>query len=295
MTEPAFAPRADELITRVERVLAERLQSLPATGSQLAEAMRYGALDGGKRLRPLLVYATGEALDLAPAALDAPAAAVELIHCYSLVHDDLPAMDDDALRRGRPTVHVAFGEATAILAGDALQALAFEMLSEEDGAEAPHSMTAILARACGVIGMAGGQALDLKFEGERPDRAAVEDMFRRKTGALIRAAVMMPTALRPELAPARRDALSRFADAVGLAFQIRDDLLEIEGDTDSIGKSCDSDSSRQKASWPILFGVDAARARIDELAAEAAEALTQFGENTQGLSWLAERLLNRRS
>ncbi|NEZ04518.1 geranyl transferase [Wenzhouxiangella sp. XN201] len=295
MTEPAFAARADELIARVERVLAERLQSLPATGSKLAEAMRYAALDGGKRLRPLLVYATGEALDLAPAALDAPSAAVELIHCYSLVHDDLPAMDNDALRRGRPTVHVAFDEATAILAGDALQALAFEMLSEGDGAEAPHSMTAILARACGVIGMAGGQALDLKFEGERPDQAAVEDMFRRKTGALIRAAVMMPTALRPELAPARREALARFADAVGLAFQIRDDLLEIEGDTDSIGKSCDSDSSRQKASWPILFGVDAARARIDELAAEAAEALTQFGENTEGLSWLAERLLNRRS
>lgn len=295
MTESAFAARADELIARVERVLDERLRPLPATGARLPEAMRYAALDGGKRLRPLLVYAAGEALELAPEALDAPAAAVELIHCYSLVHDDLPAMDDDALRRGQPTVHVAFDEATAILAGDALQALAFEMLSEVRDAGAARSMTAILARACGVIGMAGGQALDLKFEGERPGRPAVEDMFRRKTGALIHAAVMMPTALRPELASARREALSRFADAIGLAFQIRDDLLEIEGDTESIGKSCDSDSARQKASWPTLFGVDAARARIEELATEAAEALTQFGDNTEGLSWLAQRLLNRRS
>jgi len=295
MAPTPFSERAEGLIERAEGALLERLRTLPIDAAGLAEAMRYAALGGGKRLRPLLVHASGEALDLPVEALDAPATAVELIHCYSLVHDDLPAMDDDDLRRGRPTVHLAFDEATAILAGDALQAMAFEVLTEVPDAEAARTMSRQLARACGVVGMAGGQALDLRFEGSRPDREAVEDMFRHKTGALIHAAVIMPTALRPDLHEAQKRLLSRFADAVGLGFQIRDDLLEIEGDTASIGKPSDSDASRQKASWPALFGLDAAHERIDELAQEAARALAEVEGNTEGLNWLAGRLLDRSS
>lgn len=295
MTASSFAAHADALTRRVERCLEQRMEALPASDSRLAEAMHYAAMGGGKRLRPLLVYASGEALGLSHDPLDAPAVAVELIHCYSLVHDDLPAMDDDPLRRGRPTVHLAYDEATAILAGDALQAMAFEALTEVENAEASRTMSRALARACGVIGMAGGQALDLQFEGGRPDRTSVEDMFRRKTGALIHAAVMMPTALDPDFPADQRQALSRFADLVGLAFQIRDDLLEIECDTESIGKSSDSDVSRQKASWPYLFGVEAARTRIAELAAEATDALDRVEGDTGGLRWLAGRLVNRQS
>ncbi|MEE4304671.1 MAG: farnesyl diphosphate synthase [Wenzhouxiangella sp.] len=294
MSPPPFAERVDGLIRRAESALGDRLRALPVNAARLAEAMHYAALGGGKRLRPLLVYASGEALELPADELDAPAMAVELIHCYSLVHDDLPAMDDDDLRRGRATVHLAFDEATAILAGDALQALAFEVLTAVPDAEASRSMSRELARACGVVGMAGGQALDLQFEGRKPDRAAVEDMFMRKTGALIHAAVMMPTALRPDMASSQRESLSRFAGAIGLAFQIRDDLLEVEGDTESIGKSSDSDASRQKASWPALFGVDAARKRIEELADQATEALAHVEGETDGLNWLAGRLLNRK-
>ena len=173
--------------------------------------------------------------------------------------------------------------------------MAFEVLTEVEDAEASRTMGRELARACGVIGMAGGQAMDLRFEGERPDREAVEDMFRRKTGALIHAAVMMPTALRPDLPDEQRRALSTFADAVGLAFQIRDDLLEIEGDTESIGKSIDSDATREKASWPALFGVENARKRIEQLAGEAAEALANLPGDTTGLKWLGSRLVDRRS
>jgi geranylgeranyl pyrophosphate synthase len=295
MPPAPFSERAELLGRRAEAALSDRLEQLPELDSNLAEAMRYVALSGGKRLRPMLVYAAGEALDLPMDALDAPAVAVELIHCYSLVHDDLPAMDDDDLRRGRPTAHLAFDEATAILAGDALQALAFEVLSGIEDPRAARDAAGILARACGVAGMAGGQALDLQFEGRRPDQAAVEDMFRRKTGALIRGAVLMPTALRDDLEAAQVEALGRFADAVGLAFQIRDDLLEVEGDTESIGKSSDSDAERDKASWPLLFGVEAARDRIDELARVATDALSHVKGKTEGLEWLAGRLLNRRS
>ena len=295
MTSSSFSEHAKALTRRAERCLEQRIDALPASDSRLAEAMHYAAMGGGKRLRPLLVYASGSMLGQSAERLDAPAMAVELIHCYSLVHDDLPAMDDDALRRGRATVHLAFDEATAILAGDALQAMAFEVLAEVPEAEASRTMSSELARACGVVGMAGGQALDLKFEGARPDRAAVEDMFRRKTGALIHAAVMMPTALEPDFPANQRLALSNFAEAIGLAFQIRDDLLEIEGDTEAIGKSSDSDASRQKASWPLLFGVEAAHARIDELATVAAAALGRVEGDTDVLRWLAGRLVNRRS
>lgn len=284
---------SEYLTARIEDVLAQQLGELPDNGSRLLEAMRYAALGGGKRLRPLLTYASGSALGLELDQLDIPAMAVELIHCYSLIHDDLPAMDDDRLRRGRPTVHLAFDEATAILAGDALQALAFETLTRINQADAACTMMAILTRACGLVGMAGGQALDLHYEGKRPSQAAIEDMFARKTGALIKAAVTLPTALRPELPEAQRRALGEFADAIGLAFQIRDDLLEIEGDTQSIGKSCDSDVSRRKASWPMLFNAEAARRRIDELSSQAQARLDEIEGDTRLLAGLARRLVER--
>lgn len=293
MSQASFAARVGTLVTRVELELARRLDALPRHASRLADAMRQATLGGGKRLRPLLVYASGQALGLPLEQLDAPAAAVELIHCYSLVHDDLPAMDDDALRRGQPTIHVAWDEATAILAGDALQALAFETLADVEDAEAARGMSRLLAHACGVAGMAGGQALDLEFEGGQPSQDEVEAMYRQKTGALIAAAVLLPAEFRPQPEPARRQALADFAWSIGLAFQIRDDLLEVEGDSARIGKSASSDAERSKASWPARFGTTAARERMQTLEQQAHRGLEALGGPSEGLYWLGEKLLNR--
>jgi len=288
--------RAKRLIDRANEQL-DRVLAAAEGEERLRRAMHYSVFNGGKRLRPLLIYASGQCLGLEPRQLDGPACAVELIHCYSLVHDDLPAMDDDALRRGRPTTHLAFDEALAILAGDALQALAFECLVQ-DSSDPPEAqmrlgMIRALAQACGADGMAGGQAIDLAMEGTRPDQAQVERMFELKTGALIRAAVMMPTARRPDLPPAERDALRLFAESVGLAFQIRDDLLDIEGQTGVIGKTAGADEAHDKASWPALFGVEAAQARIDELSSIAAGAIRDLSGDTSGLLWLGRKMVNR--
>jgi geranylgeranyl pyrophosphate synthase len=288
----------DHLVRRLEAELKRHLASrLELADQGLIEAMEYAVFNGGKRLRPLLAYASGQALGLDQALLDAPACAVELIHCYSLVHDDLPAMDDDDLRRGRPTTHLAFDEATAILAGDALQALAFQILTEDTGSDSERSgrlaMVAELAVACGAAGMAGGQAKDLAMEHQKPDQKAVETMFRLKTGALIRASVIMPAALVPDLPHAQIDALRDFGEQIGLAFQIRDDLLDIEGETAVIGKKAGADQALGKASWPALFGLDAARRRIDELNGHARTALERVEGDTSALQALADRLLHR--
>lgn len=289
--------RAEDRVCRLEAELQRRLDTSLQADSRLSQAMRYAVFNGGKRLRPLLVYASGQALGLKLGQLDGAACAVELIHCYSLVHDDLPAMDDDDLRRGRATTHLAFDEATAILAGDALQALAFQTLAADPelnrSRPAGLNMIAELAAACGAAGMAGGQAQDLELEHQRPDRQTVETMFRLKTGALIRAAVVMPVALRPELPRPQVEALREFGEQIGLAFQIRDDLLDIEGETAVIGKTAGADQALGKATWPGLFGVEAARARIDELDAEARAALRRIDGNTADLHWLADRLLHR--
>lgn len=292
-----FVSRVDGLLERFDDVLKQWLSTGLGDPGRLQQAMHYAIFNGGKRLRPLLVYASGEVLGLEPILLDAPACATELIHCYSLVHDDLPAMDDDDLRRGRPTAHLAFDEATAILAGDALQALAFEILSTDPALnkrpQAALEMIAELTRACGAGGMAGGQAQDLEMEGQRPEQAAVERMFELKTGALIRASVMMPCALRPDLDQNQRQALSRFAECIGLAFQIRDDLLDIEGQTEVIGKEAGADQAHQKASWPGLFGIEAARTRIDQLSSEAEACLERLDGDAEPLAWLASRLVKR--
>ncbi len=290
----SFAQRAGEYQRRVEYVLERWLPAPDCPPAPLHRAMRHAVLNGGKRLRPLLVYAVAECLQLDPAQADASAAAIELVHCYSLVHDDLPAMDDDRLRRGQPTVHVAFDEATAILAGDALQTLAFEGLAAHHRARAGDAV-ALLARACGSLGMAGGQALDLQFEGGQPDRDALETMFALKTGALIAAALRLPATLREDLAPEVDQTLAALGTALGIAFQIRDDLLEIEGTTEKIGKSVESDRGLDKSTWPARFGVEAARARLDELLTQSDELIQRVPGDTAALRWLARRLIRRQS
>lgn len=286
-----FSDRAIEHRQRIETALRQVLPPENAAPERLHQAMRYAVLNGGKRIRPLLVSASAEALQLAPEDFDACACAVELVHCYSLVHDDLPAMDDDDLRRGKPTLHRAYDEATAILAGDALLTLAFECLAD---AEVPAAAFGVLAGACGSRGMVGGQMLDMAFESTRPSQAQLEQMFRLKTGALIRAAVEIPAAFRlaPQ-APVRR-ALCTYAESIGLAFQIIDDLLDQEGSTEEIGKPAGSDQARDKATWPLLFGVEAARQRADALLAQAWHALSELPGDSSGLRWLGERIVHRR-
>ena len=263
---------------------------------RLLESMRYSALGGGKRVRPLLVYASGELAGAGEDALDALAASVELIHAYSLVHDDLPAMDDDDLRRGRPTTHRQFDEATAILAGDGLQAVAFEVLASDPALKGtPERQVAVirwLARAAGPAGMVGGQALDMEGEGRTLDEQGLEQIHRRKTGELIRAAIMMPAEL-GTFTTEQRANLDVFARDIGLVFQIRDDLLEIEQDTATLGKNAGSDATNQKSTYPSALGVEGARKRAAETHKRAVDALETLGEKSRSLLWLSDFILNR--
>jgi len=295
----AFAARLAACRGRIERVLTEAL-ALPDPGTgRLREAMRYSVLGAGKRLRPTLVYLTGESLGAPPEWLDAPAAAVELIHVYSLVHDDLPAMDDDDLRRGRPTCHRAYDEATAILVGDALQALAFAVLADDPMAatmpQARLEMIRLLARATGTGGMAGGQAVDLEAVGRTLSVAAVEDMHRRKTGALIECSVLLGALAAGARAGVELDALRQFGAQVGLAFQIQDDILDVQGDPRRLGKSTGADAAQAKPTYPSTVGLDAARARARELRDAAVAALAPLGARAAGLVQLANFVIERDS
>jgi len=283
---------------RVERSLDRTLAPADSHPARLHEAMRYAALGSGKRIRALLVHAAGEALDASAAALDCAASAVELIHAYSLVHDDMPCMDDDVLRRGRPTVHVAYGEALAMLVGDALQALAFEALAgaADRGVEARTavSMVAELARASGSVGMAGGQAIDLASVGVALDAVALEDMHRRKTGALLAASVRLGGACGPGAA-ASMPVLSRYADAIGLAFQIVDDILDVEGDSVTLGKTAGKDAGADKPTYVSTLGLEAARALAERLRLQAHEAIAPLGSRAERLAALADRIVLRRA
>jgi geranylgeranyl pyrophosphate synthase len=283
---------------RIESVL-DRALRLPESGSaRLREAMRYSVLGGGKRLRPTLVYATGTALGAAPEALDDPAAAVELIHVYSLVHDDLPAMDDDDLRRGRPSCHRAFDEATAILAGDALQALAFELLAAPaDSAEATRrlTMSRLLARGIGTAGMAGGQAIDLESVGRQLDLTALQTMHRLKTGALIETSVLMGAAAAGVLEGPTHDALREYGAAIGLAFQIQDDILDVTGTTASIGKVAGADAAHAKPTYTSLMGLDGARAAATAQLARARTAIAPLGGAGAELARIADFVVGRAS
>ena len=284
--------------SRVQAVLDAALPSADLVPQRLHAAQRYAVLGGGKRLRPLLVYCTGEALGVQVDALDAPAAAVELIHSYSLVHDDLPAMDDDDLRRGRPTTHRAFDEATAILAGDALQVLAFSLLARDRAAgvssEARLKMIQILADASGTAGMAGGQALDLFAVGRELHLQELEAMHRLKTGALIRASVLLAAACAPGLTTPEWDALDGYSQDVGLAFQIQDDILDVEGSTEDLGKTVGADAARDKPTYPSVLGLDTAKTRARELQRRACDRLALFGGRTDILTWLASFVVDRR-
>jgi len=284
--------------SRVQTALERALPAADLMPQRLHAAQRYAVLSGGKRLRPLLVYCTGEALNIPITALDAPAAAVELIHSYSLVHDDLPAMDDDDLRRGQPTTHRAFDEATAILAGDALQVLAFSLLSRDRApgitSEARLKMIQILADASGTMGMAGGQAIDLAAVGRALNLEELEAMHRLKTGALIRASVLMAAVCAPALSSADWDALDGYSQDIGLAFQIQDDILDVEGKTEEIGKTSGADAARAKPTYPSVLGLEAAKTRARELKARACERLAPLGAGARVLAWLASYVIQRR-
>jgi farnesyl diphosphate synthase len=292
-----FATRADAYVARIESVLDHHLPAAEVAPRRLHEAMRYSALGGGKRIRPILVYATGEALGVPLEVLDAPAAAIELMHAFSLIHDDLPAMDNDDLRRGRPTAHRAFDEATAILAADAMQPLAFEILTTHPALlgnpAAQVRLVALIADACGSRGMTGGQSMDLAAEGRRLDPAELEHIYRLKTGCLLRASVMAAVCCTEKVPDTTREALERFVDALGLAFQVRDDILDIEGTTAETGKTGGSDLAKDKATYPHLFGMPKARQRADELLHQATEALAAFGDRYDGLRWAARYIVLR--
>ncbi len=278
------------LIVRAELALDRHLPPADQSPTELHRAMRYAVLGGGKRLRPLLVYAAAHALGQEGPQLDAPACAVELIHAYSLVHDDLPAMDDDALRRGRPTCHIVFGEAMAILAGDALQALAFELLADDTaGRIAPTTSIAMLqalGRACGAQGMAGGQALDLGAVGRRLSLTELEHMHACKTGALIRASVQLGAMIAGADASTLQS-LNSYADAVGLAFQVRDDVLDVEGESAVIGKTAGKDAAADKPTFPMMIGLDASRARLTELTDAALASIASLDGRAEWLRELA--------
>jgi farnesyl diphosphate synthase len=266
---------------------------------QLGDAMRYAVLDGGKRLRPLLVLAASEAVaGNAEAALRA-ACSVELIHAYSLVHDDLPCMDNDVLRRGKPTVHVKFGEADALLAGDALQALAFELLTPDDDGVAPAvqaRLCRLLARAAGSEGMAGGQAIDLASVGLALDEARLREMHRMKTGALLQGSVEMGAACAPRVEPLALDGLRAYGGAMGLAFQVVDDILDVTADSATLGKTAGKDAAADKPTYVSLLGLDGARAEARRLLGEALAALGQSGlADTAALHALARMVVERDS
>ena len=282
---------------RAVRALDQRLPAADLHPGSLHQAMRYAVLGGGKRIRPVLVYLSGAAVGAAPETLDGPACAVEFIHAYSLIHDDLPAMDNDDLRHGQPTCHKAFGEALAILAGDALQALAFQVLGQDAAMVANSAlrlrMLGVLAQAAGSRGMVGGQAIDLAAVGQELNLAELENMHIHKTGALIRASVLLGAISQPAVEPAVLECLDRYAKCIGLAFQIRDDILDVIGDTATLGKITGADRVLDKPTYPALLGLDGAREHARVLHEEALASLQPLGPEAESLRWLASYLVER--
>ncbi len=283
---------------RVERILEAILPIQEP--DYLSEAIRYSVLGGGKRIRAILVYATGEALKINPQLLDAPAAAIEMLHAYSLVHDDLPCMDDDDLRRGKATTHIAFDEATAVLAGDALQTAAFELLSTpKDGicAENQLKILNILANASGVNGMVKGQAIDLAAVGKVITENELEVMHLNKTGALIKASVLMASYCKPSVGSKNSDLqrvkLTEYAESIGLAFQVQDDILDIQSDTETLGKQQGADIAAGKPTYPSIIGMDAAKEKLFNLHKKAIDSLNEFGDEAKLLREIADFIVKR--
>lgn len=285
---------------RVNNYLKAYLDNLPEVAPKLRDAMAYGVLLGGKRVRPFLVYNVAKSLGIDYDLADAPAAAIECIHAYSLIHDDLPAMDDDSLRRGHPTCHVKFGEATAILAGDALQTMAFEILGTAAEKFAARGLTAnlvemyrVLARGSGYAGMCGGQELDLEAEGLLVSQEALEKVHRHKTGALIESAVDLGLLLNPTLPQGTKEAYASYARGIGLAFQVWDDVLDIISDTETLGKPQGSDEAEEKSTYPRLMGLEAAKKYALDLANKAKDSLKATAHDTQVLCDFADFIVSR--
>ena len=285
---------------RVNNYLKAYLDNLPEVAPKLRDAMAYGVLLGGKRVRPFLVYNVAKSLGIDYDLADAPAAAIECIHAYSLIHDDLPAMDDDSLRRGHPTCHVKFGEATAILAGDALQTMAFEILGTAAEKFAARDLTAnlvemykVLARGSGYAGMCGGQELDLEAEGLLVSQEALEKVHRHKTGALIESAVDLGLLLNPTLPQGTKEAYASYARGIGLAFQVWDDVLDVISDTETLGKPQGSDEAEEKSTYPRLMGLEVAKKYALDLANKAKDSLKATAHDTQVLCDFADFIVSR--
>ncbi len=282
---------------RVERALANRLPEATQLPQKLHDAMRYTVLDGGKRMRPMLTYCTGNALGISPDALDGPACAVEFIHVYSLIHDDLPAMDDDDLRRGKATCHIAYDEATAILTGDALQALAFQTLAHDPSittsVENRLQMITVLAKASGSQGMVGGQAIDLDSVGKSISLPELENMHIHKTGALIRASVQLATLAATDIDEQLSRKLDHYAKCIGLSFQVKDDILDEESDTATLGKTQGKDQDNDKPTYPALLGLQGAKQKAQELHEQAIDSLFDFGAEADLLRDLSLYIIER--
>lgn len=282
---------------RVDIALSDNLPADDPPDHYLATAMRYAVIGGGKRIRPAMVYAAGEAVSASTESLDIPACAVEMIHAYSLIHDDLPAMDDDDLRRGRPTCHKQFDEATAILAGDAIQALAYEILADEKHIQLPAvrqlKMLHLLTHASGAIGMAGGQAMDLASVGKQLTLQQLENMHLLKTGALIRASVLSGALCNPDVSDEKITALDNYSKCIGLSFQIHDDILDVTGDTKILGKPQGSDEAQSKPTYPSIIGLDAAQKLAIEQHEAALTTLEDFGEEADTLRQLSAYIVER--
>jgi len=298
LADPKFKSALKAYCERVDHHLNLWLPEPAGPEARLQEAMRYSVVGGGgKRVRPILVYAAGQALGVKPEQLDACACAVEIIHAYSLIHDDLPAMDDDDLRRGRPTCHKAFDDATAILAGDALQAFAFEVLASDSAMNTSAGnrleMIKLLAQASGSVGMAGGQAIDLAAVGKSLVLEELENMHLLKTGALIRASVLLGAMCSPNIQAAKLEALDTYARCVGLAFQIHDDVLDVTADTQTLGKPQGSDEQQNKPTYPALLGLEGATERALDLHKQAIQALETFDESADVLRQLSAYIIER--
>jgi geranylgeranyl pyrophosphate synthase len=297
MNHPELRQFAERCQQRVESALDRFLPSGRTLPTRLHQAMRHAVLTGGKRIRPLLVFAAGQTLDSNDCALEVAACSVECIHAYSLVHDDLPAMDDDDLRRGKPTCHRIYGEAEAILAGDGLQALAFSLLAHADMGNVSDSrrlqMIELLSQAAGSRGMVGGQSLDLAATGSALDIAQLEDMHIHKTGALIRASVLLGALCAEQIADKHKHALDRYGKYIGLAFQVQDDILDVTGNREQLGKETGADRALNKPTYPSLLGLNGARQRAWELHEAALDSLEGLGESANPLRWLSQYIVDR--
>ena len=286
---PKFKKSIDDCL---KIILSESDQS----SEELSQAMEYSVMNGGKRIRPMMMLASAIAIDIDTQHVIPYAAAIELLHSFSLIHDDLPCMDDDSLRRGQPTTHVKYGEATATLAADSLQSLAFELMAKAEFPESKSSqleLISMIANSIGSAGMAGGQSLDLDSENKKLDPSSVENIYMLKTGKLLQASILGPTYF-SALDEEKVLALKSFSESIGVAFQIQDDLIEAVGDADMIGKSIESDKSKNKAAYPLLFGVSESKKRVENLYESACDSLKVFGQSSSSLMDMAEIIIHRK-